>query len=271
MTLCKCPGSCQISPLIARFRSCHQTRRSASCLVAPHEPCHDLQQPTKRWKKWNPSKIYGPKYCSISWRMPSSQECNIQVDSKKKSARCTARFATMRFTRASYLSISWDRRWNAMDHFSPSGRAGEICPCISTTSRGEGTVSFKNFSSSLGILSWMSVAVLLINLAWRAWKISAVCLSAQLAQQVHWTDCAMSGRNTHRGSCHQNLLLHRSAWTWVPSRFPDRNIGCQQPSCLRLSQPRPSLCWVHEVVDSALGWSPNTDGDLTWLCYATRQ
>ena len=97
----------------------------------------------------------------------------------------TARFATIRFTRASYRSISSrmeSRNCLPLDHpyirTSPS--------CMSTTSKGEGTVSwplrfwenritaepesvrpygaFKNLSSSLGILSWMSVAVLLINL-----------------------------------------------------------------------------------------------------------
>ena len=218
-----------ISPLIARFRSCHQIRRSASwCKCATQEPCHDLQQPTKRLKKWNPSKIYGLKYCSISWRMPSSQECNIQVDSKKNLPGAPQGLPPCA-SPGLHTSRSPETGDGSLQPFRP--RRGNLS-CISTTSRGEGTVSFKNFSSSLGILSWMSVAVLLINLAWRAWKICAVCLSAQIAKQVHWTDCAMSGRNTHRGSCHQNLLLHRSAWTWVPSRFPDRNIGCQQPSCL---------------------------------------
>ena len=257
-----------ISPLIARFRSCHQTRRSASCLVRHTNHVMTYSNPQNDGK----SEI-----------LPKSMAQNTVLSlggchqAKNATSKWTAKKICPLHRKVCHHAlhqgfIPLDLLRQAMEcdgslqPFRP--RRGNLS-CISTTSRGEGTVSFKNFSSSLGILSWMSVAVLLINLAWRAWKISAVCLSAQLAQQVHWTDCAMSGRNTHRGSCHQNLLLHRSAWTWVPSRFPDRNIGCQQPSCLRLSQPRPSLCWVHEVVDFGVGVEPEhrRRPHMAMLCY----
>jgi len=141
-----------ISPLIARFRSCHQTRRSASCLVRHTNHVMTYSNPQNDGK----SEI-----------LPKSMAQNTVLSlggchqAKNATSKWTAKKICPLHRKVCHHAlhqgfIPLDLLRQAMEcdgslqPFRP--RRGNLS-CISTTSRGEGTVSFKNFSSSLGILS----------------------------------------------------------------------------------------------------------------------